>query len=383
MRRVYIVLSTAGVGGAEKRFTDNWYSLVDKGMDIHLVMDRQTYQGLCEQTEYAQKLAPSNYLHVRDLGAGHFRLYCRAVHEFFSTQPKNSIVHFPLAYVPGIKLIYGHRLVMSWVNSAMPPFKKSQWRNGLGAWLGFMAADYIDILNPNNLNKIRNFPRMASKCGLTAGGTQVDAKQYYPLKKSLSFVFLGRLEPEKQSLRFLKVLPAVHQSLKAQGYHDYRFFICGDGKEASVIKALLETTEFNDVPVEYGYSSRPNEILGHASIYFSLQKTSNYPSKALAEAMACGALPILTNVGESSLMVDGLDYFNFVPKDFTAQDLLQPLSSFLALSEIEKNNIVKNISAYAERRFRMGKQAEYFAEIYRLLDQEKYEFSKELRAPSL
>ncbi len=368
MSSIYIILNTAGVGGAEKRFTDNWHQLLhDFDMDIHLVIDVQTHSGLLRQVGYSEKLQASDHLHVLDLGGGRFRDYCKAVNAFLSTRPKSGIVHFPMSAVPGIRRRFGHKVVVSWVNSAMPPLNRARWKLGVGAWLGFWSADKVDVLNPENLRKLSKVPGLSRKVSLTAGGTQVDSKLYRMGEKSMDFVFLGRVEPEKQCLRFVRCLPELHQRLIQAGHAGYRFRICGSGSDASALKLLLSQDEYREIPVEFGYSSNPDEVLGMASVYFSLQRTSNYPSKALAEAMVCGAFPILTQVGESELMVKNCPYYAFVPSAFTAADLFDSLSEYLNMSpDIQRDIALKN-SQYAAARFAPGQQAAYFADIYRKL----------------
>jgi len=369
MRRIYIVLSTDRIGGAEKRFTDNWNQLRESGLDIHLVIDRRTHAGLLLQPGYDRMLATDDHLHVLDgLAGGRHVDYCKSVWRFFDDKAKRAIVHFPLAHVPGLHWRNGHRIVVSWVNSAMPPFRNGQWRLGLGAWLGLLSADHVDVLNPDNLKRINRVPGMGSKTTLTAGGTQVDTAVYRPETKASDFVFLGRVEPEKQALRFVSTLPEVHRRLEAAGHTGHRFVICGDGKEATAIRALIESEEFaGKVPIEFSFSTNPERVLGRAEVYFSLQRTSNYPSKALAEAMACGAYPVMTAVGETELMVKGMPHHAMVPRDFNADDLASVLLRWLSFSPKSRATWSEEIAGYAATRFARGQQAHYFSEIYRNL----------------
>lgn len=365
---IYIFLATAGVGGAEKRFTDIWHQLLhDYDMDIHLVMGAEAYWGLSRQAGYSAKLQPSAHLHVLNYRAGSFKAYCKAVNAFLSTRSKCGIVHFIASAVPGIRRRFGHKMVVSWVNSAMPPLNRERWKLGAGAWLSFLAADKIDVLNPENLRKLLRVPALHRKLSLTAGGTLVDGELYRVGEKSRDFVFLGRIEPEKQCLLFARCLPELNQLLLRAGYTDYLFRIFGDGSDASALKLLLSQDEYNGIPVEFDFCSTPEEVLGQASVYFSLQRTSNYPSKALAEAMACGAFPVLTRVGESELMVSNCPYYAFVPRAFTAADLFNGLLSYLRESpEIQRDIVIKN-SQYACARFSPAVQAAYYADIYREL----------------
>lgn len=363
MRRVYIVLTTKGVGGCEKRFTDIWHGLVSQGLDVHLVIDKVTHFDLTQQSGYKNKLSLVNNIHIVDYPSSSFWRMIPVLWKFFDSQPRGCIIHYPLAYVPGLQTRYGHRLVMSWVNSAMPSFSYS-WRNAINVWIGFILSNHLDVLNPLNLAKIVRFPRLRVKSSLTSGGTIVDSEIYFPSEKFLDFVFVGRLESEKQSLRFVKLLPEVHHVLQQSMISKYRFIVCGDGSEKHEIMEILNSNDFDGVPLHVGFSSNVEDVLGHAAIFFSLQKTSNYPSKALAEAMSCGAFPVITQVGESELMTKGCRYHYFLPRDFLASDLIDAISKYLAYTDSERKNIVETVSSYAVRRFCAENQVNYFRDIY-------------------
>jgi glycosyltransferase involved in cell wall biosynthesis len=365
---IYIILNTVGVGGAEKRFTDNWHQLLnDFSMDVHLVIDAYTHAGLISQAGYSEKLLPNKNLHVLNFGSGRFKEYCKSVNAFLATRPKGGLVHFPLAAVPGIRRRFGHKIVVSWVNSAMPPLNIARWKLGLGAWMGLLTADKVDILNPENFRIMSKVPGMRGKLSLTTGGTQVDGNHYRAGVKECDLVFLGRLEPEKQCQRFVNCLPELHELLINAGHLDYRFRIVGDGSEALALKKIISNDVYKKIPVEIGYSSQPEKVLSKAAVYFSLQKTSNYPSKALAEAIVCGAYPVLTNVGESNLMVEECPYYALVPRDFTANDLFDAILNYLNMSEENKKIVAISNSSFGNERFAMGRQALYFYNLYNQL----------------
>ena len=48
----------------------------------------------------------------------------------------------------------------------------------------------------------------------------------------------------------------------------------------------------------------PYEVLAQTKIFLSLQKTNNYPSQSLLEAMASGCAIIATDVGETRRLLD-------------------------------------------------------------------------------
>lgn len=364
MRRVYIVLSTMGVGGAEKRFTDIWWALRDRGMDVHLVMDRRTHSALTQQKQYVMRLSEHPNLHVLDFGGPSYIHFVRAMWKFFKTQPARAIVHYPLASAPLVQSRFKHRMVVSWVDSSFPRVRMGRLKYTLPVWGSFVVADRIDVLNPNNLRVISAFPGMRGKASLTTGGTHIDCDLYRPLTKDLDFVFLGRIEPEKQSLRFVQALPEVHRTLQAWGFGGYRFVVCGEGSESAAVAEVARTPAFQSVPFSFGFTSEPENVLGRASVFFSLQKTSNYPSKALAEAMASGAFPVVTDAGESPLMMEGCPHYAFVPVDFSAADIANALRGFLELDSAERDRLPSSVSEYAAKRFTVEKQAAYFAKLY-------------------
>jgi glycosyltransferase involved in cell wall biosynthesis len=368
MKPVYIVLSTTGVGGAEKRFSDIWYALLRKGMDVHLVMDGRVHTELATRNEYARKVEHHPNLHVLDFGGRAYRDYVRSAFNFFRTQPRQAIVHYPLAYVPGARRQFGHRTVVSWVNSTLPSFRRAELKNAAIAWFSFVAADRIDVLNPINLRQLASFPALARKATLTAGGTHVDGQLYRPQEKALDFVFLGRFEPEKQGLRLLRMLPEVHRRMREQQFSGYRFLFFGEGSEAEAMREELRQPCFAGIPVSIGYSREPEVVLGRGAVFFSLQRETNYPSKALAEAMAAGSFPIMTNTGESALMVEGCPHHALVPRDFTADDVALALQRFLQLPSPDRARIASELATHARKRFDVANQASYFADLYAELD---------------
>jgi glycosyltransferase involved in cell wall biosynthesis len=364
MRRVYIVLSTISIGGAEKRFTDIWCALREQGHDVHLVMDPRTRAALGQQRQYRSVLVNQPRLHLIDLGRAKYPDFVRAIWNFFSTQPPRAVIHYPLAFAPIVQARYGHRLVVSWVDSSFPPLRLGRLKYSLTAWAAFVSARRIDVLNPNNLQRLRRFGTLGRKATLTAGGTHIDSTLYRPRDKALDLVFLGRVEPEKQSLRFVLALPEIHRTLQAFGLRGYRFVLCGDGPEAAAVADAARSAAFADVPFTFGFTAEPETVLGRAAVFFSLQRTSNYPSKALAEAMACGAFPIVTDAGESRLMVEGCPHYAFVPVEFTAADITTAMIPYLQLDAARRERVATELAEYAHRRFTIATQASYFASLY-------------------
>jgi glycosyltransferase involved in cell wall biosynthesis len=361
------VLSSAGVGGTEARFTEIWVRLREEGHDVHLVIDRQTFHGLQRRDKIFGHLTVRDNLHIAELMENGYRSYVKNMHQFFAKQPKGVVCHFPLAYPIAVKDRFRHRLLVSWVDARFPKLVGDSWRNSTIAWLSFLVADGVDVLNPLNYSRFQQIPWMRTKITLTQGGSFSDPDVYMPLKKTLSFVFLARFDVEKQGLRLVQMLPDVYKKLTDLGLRDFKFCIHGDGLEYGSIERLIRGNSFRNVEglkIDFGHVSKPSEVLNSASIFFSLQKSSNYPSKSLIEALYSGAFPILTDVGETRDMVDGLRHKFFVNRDFTADEIVEGIMCCMSTQPHNRLLMSQEISCFAKSRFSFAVQLEYFRNLY-------------------
>jgi len=148
------------------------------------------------------------------------------------------------------------------------------------------------------------------------------------------------------------------------GFPDIKFKIIGDGDQSRKIGEELSKPSYEGIAVQTGYSDNPSEILSSASIFLSLQRTSNYPSRSLAEALASGAYPVVTAAGDTELFLKGCPHFSYVPIDFSPIDLFEAIANFLGNTKEEKFRISKDNAAYASARFNIDRQARYFLNLY-------------------
>lgn len=362
MNPAYVVILSQGVGGAEKRFAENYLELRRRGHPVFLVVSELTATQLAAQPGF-QDIAGDHVLTFRPESKRYSDLV-RAVRPILQATPKGATLHFPLAYTPFAARARGQRLIVSWVNVALPrSLAPRRLKATLVPWLSFLEADRIDILNPGNLALIKRVPRLGGKASLTAGGTFVNFDVYRPAAKKPLVVFLGRLEAEKNALALVRLLPEIVAGLKEAGIAPPAFRIAGAGAEAEAIEALLRTAAYADIEVESGYVDDPRALLAKSRVFLSLQRTSNYPSKALAEAMACGAFPVITEIGESRLMADEA-IAAFVPRDLSAGSLVEALKKPLALDDEGFAALSARVVEAARARFRLEVQADYFARLY-------------------
>lgn len=363
--KTFIFLSTIGVGGAEKRFSCLFLYLTRVlNADVHLVLDRRTFDKLSIQPETAELDLDDVRLHIYNLKTGSFVNFSKAVNYFLERQKGPLCAHFPLQVPFILKKNRPSRLLASWVATGLPTVRKSSLSLFVGVWFGLISADVIDVLNPDVLKRLRRIPGIKKKIEITDGGTFIDSRIYKPSRKLDEVVFLGRLEAGKQALRLVRCLPELFSKLANGGFPEVKFKIIGDGDQSREIADELSKPSYEDIPVQTGYSDNPSEILSSASIFLSLQRTSNYPSRSLAEGLASGAFPVVTDAGDTDIFLEGCPHFSYVPIDFSPIDLFHAIANFLGNTKEEKFKISKENAAYASARFTIDRQARYFLNLY-------------------
>jgi glycosyltransferase involved in cell wall biosynthesis len=105
-------------------------------------------------------------------------------------------------------------------------------------------------------------------------------------------------------------------------------------------------------------------VLAASKVFFSLQQTTNYPSKSLLEAFACGALPIVTDVPDSRRIApDELGFY--VPREFSAEDLARGAAAILELDEARYGARVDAGRAHVRAHFSVETMASYYLDVYK------------------
>ncbi|MDK2122890.1 glycosyltransferase family 4 protein [Parachitinimonas caeni] len=364
-RPAYIVLLSHGVGGAEKRFTENWLYLRQAGYPVHLVISALTHEQLLRQPGFEALQQQADAIQVFHASSRRYSATVRAVWPILRQIPRGALVHYPLAHVPFLARWQGQKLVISWVNVSIPKAESwRQWKRVAMPWLSFYEADHLDVLNPDNVSQLQRRPRLGRKTTLTRGGTFVnfDLYQPAPVKKN-QVVYLGRLEPGKNALSYVQLIPAVAAILRSRNLTLPQFAIYGNGTEEAAIQALLQTPPYQALDIVTGYCDQPQQVLAQAKVFISVQRTSNYPSKALAEAMACGCYPIITDIGESRLMADA-DLAGFISPPLSAEKLADAIARPLTMDEPSFTALSTRIVAMTRSRFSLAAQAGYLAELY-------------------
>ena len=120
--------------------------------------------------------------------------------------------------------------------------------------------------------------------------------QNIPLPKDRQYdiVFMSRIDKNKN----LRLLLNALSKLKTE--YEIRVLIVGDGEELQNMKLLADALKINNMVVFSGYVSGIKakvDIYKSASIFVSTSKGEGFPV-SLLEAMCCGCVPVVSNVGD-------------------------------------------------------------------------------------
>jgi glycosyltransferase involved in cell wall biosynthesis len=358
MPPVYLILSLHEIGGAEKRFAGLWQHLRAQGeVDVRLVVPSALHELLLAMDEFREGLR----LHAHAVsvfeGRGRWSLarHLRALH---ASEP-GAVFHFVMDSPAIAQWFVSRRTLFSLPQSSLAQLNR---RGRAVTYAGVLRARRIDVLDPRvHQGLIRRFVHKRGAFSLTPNSF-VDLDAYQPGPKSNLLAFCGIFTEEKQAFRLLDVLPEVDARLAQRGIRERAWVFLGYDVPPGDLVARAEALR-SKADVRAYYAPNPQQVLARAKVFFSLQRANNYPSKSLLEAMACGCLPIVTDVGESRRIAPE-SIAAYVPRDFTADDIARQALAILSMDEASREAKVEAARAMLAERFSIGSMARYFVGLY-------------------
>lgn len=122
-----------------------------------------------------------------------------------------------------------------------------------------------------------------------------------PLKdRAYDIVSISRIDKNKNFELLLKAIAYYKES------YPLKTLIVGDGEELENVKSLVSELRINHLVEFYGYASGVEEkinIYKQGKMFVSTSKGEGFPV-AMLEAMCCGCIPIVSNVGD---VIDAID----------------------------------------------------------------------------
>lgn len=233
-------------------------------------------------------------------------------------------------------------------------------------------VDALDVLYPDQLEHYSEKVSRNCLVGATPG-TFTDLETYHPSAKEKTFVFIaGQLDKQKNPQLMIDAAKLCQQALRANGY---KVLICGCCKEEERIRRQIRNCQLGDIVTMLGYVDT-STVLPRAEVLCSLQVVNNYPSQAIAEAVAAGCFVIATRTGETYRMLDP-SFSEMI--GLSPSELARAMESFMRLPDDQKKRYRNSARAYAEEHFSIGPSAEYFLGLYKGCLNETYDESNERR----
>ena len=183
-------------------------------------------------------------------------------------------------------------------------------------------------------------------------------------QKSLDFVFVGRLEPEKAPIRLIEAFAEVI----AKGY-DCQLRIIGDGSLKQECKNRVETLGLSQKIQFLGYQEYPWSLVPKESVFVL---SSDYEGFGLVviEAMASGNLCILPTIKSVTEIAKPNTEAIFYEVG-NPEQLLTAMIRVLQMSLSQKIQIIKAARSRVEKDFDAYQMAGKYLNLYRELYQAK------------
>lgn len=347
----YIIISSGGIGGAEKRFFDIFIEMRKIDKNVFLVLP------FC----LIEKLANGiDFKNIEGVVVLDVKLWSPL--RFFFLLYKNVIIkserddrfHYPLNPPFFLHLYPLRRFSISFCYCLTIP-KFSLIQKGICLqWFASFFASRIDILNKNVFEKFQHtYPYLSVKASLTPGGTFLSPFGGDIVERSYDFVFVSRLEPYKGLQKLFEIIPFVNDLFRDE---PVSFHIFGEGSLVLFLKLELKKLTDNGINVYYHGYIDSSTVLPMTATVLSLQEITNYPSRVVGEALVCGCDVIILDVGDSREFGEHLGIY-YLDEDFGN---LQGVMDVVSLTDLRKRQL---ISDQAIRRYSSQSYIDYFFNI--------------------
>jgi glycosyltransferase involved in cell wall biosynthesis len=333
-----ILLNNSGIGGAERRFAQVYMGLRQRKVPISLVINqsllrRLVHAGVLEMPE------PSHLVLKEPFGIlGRFLLSCLNSEKGNETPETNrddklSVLRESFAFglrkldyvlacfMVGWWLLRRRPKVMHLVMGgayvalplqllrSAPPAVTSIVSPNLDEMVGsriglrlyrlsLRFAQIIDALTESIGDILKKESVQLERIRISTGSS-INGTRFHPQPvKRPWVVFAGRFVPEKNPALFIETCALVQGRCPRAV-----FYALGAGPLQTQIVELVRRYGLQTC-THVGWHEQIETILTRSLVFVSLQRTDNYPSQALLEAMACGAAVVATDVGLTWKLVD-------------------------------------------------------------------------------
>lgn len=356
---VYLCLPTETLGGAEKRFAGLACAMHARGdKRVRLVVQESLAEWLRALPELQP--FPDNMLESFRVGEAGLiptiREKLRALHRL----TPEAVFHLVTISPARVLTFFSRRVLFS---EACASLDLLNWKGKLMSVLGVAIATRTDALEEAVAAQYRRLlPMRAASISVTPNSF-VDLNFYRPAPvKRQRLTFVGMFSQRKQAYRLARCVPTIDAALREAGIKDPEFYFLGRESGEESMASILAGFD-QRVRVVARFDPNPVETLAESKVIFSVQLLENYPSKALLEGMACGALPIVTDVG-GSRRIARPEFTEYVRGDFTASEIARAAVRVMTLSDEEREKRIAMMREFIAKHFSIEPMIRYYQAIY-------------------
>ena len=349
INKALIITCDVEPGGAERRYARFFSHICKEHENIYLIINNKLKKSLEIK---GINLQGNNVIEINDLKNKSLYENIRRFIEIIFISKQNNIKHIHYCIDPNvlalIHAILGMLYKITYSISVVDSSKKKKsdfsiknyylWKYGIR---NAIRLEFLSMGIKKNLEDMLFLKDIRSKANIIAPCSFTDYSNSYNFDRIYDFVFISRLENTKGITDLFDALFLIEKKYKEKLSIIGKIGIFGKGTLEKEVKKRI--TELNCFDIEFGFINNPFFILSKAKYFLSLQRYENYPSQTILEAMACGAIVIATDVGETQKIVKPeLGLLTKSEPNTLAKSLLYAIENYDCLSY--KSNIAKNFA---------------------------------------
>lgn len=364
---VYIILPSTAIGGVEKRLAGLFLHLAEQGDNVRLVASKELLALLRQSQEYASLAHHDARIDAFVGGPDAFNALRVHLRQQVFMRAARAVFHYALASPLRLHASRSRRTLYTIPNASLGQYNK---RGLVEVYGGVLRSTRVDVLDPLVFAQLTSrFPWRRESFSLTPG-SYVDLDFFRPARateKRNLILFCGLFSDEKQAPRLVDCIPKLLSLLDTAGFPDTKLIMLGRDPEGGSVSRRVAALRNPRVEARFDPDPRPH--LAAAKVFLSLQRSTNHPSKALLEAMACGCAPVVTDTRDSRLSAPDR-FASYVPRDFSADDLANASVRLLRRPPAECDTHTTAMRAFLRERFSMTAMAGYYRQLYLALGNE-------------
>jgi len=354
--RKHIVIVSPAYGGAEKRFFDIYTALRREGEGIFYVAPSMLVGKL--KADHPERSDVFDQLVTIQMDKWSAAGFIWQYRKLLRSLPSPSAFHYPMNCLWPLHISRKDVLSLSIVDCTTTPRITVRERNSALNYIALFFVRNIDILSPSVFEEIQKYS-ISRKATLTPGGSFLLPPVTIETTKDPTVTFFGRFIEDKGILDFLRVAPELWQSLRGRVPDGFRLKVAGYGPLEADVAAAINALQARNVPIDFeGYKSA-EDAMRRSAIVLSLQQTTNYPSRVVAEALTSGCAVIVRASGDSTAFgndLPGLAYCS----DKLEVDQLAHIIAALVEQTYHNQAFCREIHTQALRRFYSSDYLDYF-----------------------